>query len=583
MTTHFANFLLGHVLALTSGRMKAWLCSLALCFTGYGQAQSEPIGETPTWAEAIASFEQLQQAHPDRTRLETFGHADVGRPLHLFVMGPQDAPLKILVNNAIHPGEPCGVNACLQWADQLLNAPELPKGVAIAIVPMYNIGGGLRRNCCTRANQNGPELYGFRGNARNLDLNRDFIKCDSRNAMGFNAMFTSFDPDLFVDTHTTNGADYQATMTLISTQHNKLGGPLGAWLEETLLPELYEGMGTRGTEMCPYVYSIGSTPDEGIQDFLETPRFSTGYAALHHTIGFTTEAHMLKSFDDRVEATLHFLNVLLESGTRHAKQLNLLRNAQDMAYRGKTEHPVDWTLDTTAVDSVLFKGYEARYEWSNITESKRLKYDHNSPWERNIAHFHTFKPTQTASLPAAFIVPQAWRHVIERLQANGVTWTTVPADTTLEVLVTRIGKHTASTRPYEGHHLRTATTITNGTERVQLFAGDLVIPSDQRGARYLLETLSPKGVDSFFRWNFFDSVLQQKEHFSSYVFEETAERLLQGSDRLQWELDSAKKAGTMTSRAQLDFIYQRSPHHEGTAGRYPVYHIPAGSEIPFNE
>ena len=264
---------------------------------------------------------------------------------------------------------------------------------------------------------------------------------------------------------------------------------------------------------------------------------------------------MLKPFEDRVEATLHFLNVLLESSTRHAERLNLLRNAQDIAYREKIEHPVNWTLDTNSVDSVMFKGYEARYEWSNITESKRLKYDHNSPWERNIAHFHTFKPTQKASLPAAFIVPQAWRHVIERLQANGVTWRTVPADTTMEVLVTRIVEHTASAQPYEGHHLRTATTITSRTERVQLFVGDLVIHSDQRGARYLLETLSPQGVDSFFRWNFFDSVLQQKEHFSSYVFEETAERLLQGSSRLQWELDSAKDAGPMTSRAQLDFIY----------------------------
>ena len=185
-------------------------CALPLC------AQDHPLGETPTWAEAIAAYEQLHQDHPDATEFVEFGLSDVGRPLHLFTMGPSDAPLRILVNNAIHPGEPCGVNASLMWATDLLQPGRLPEGVHIGIVPLYNVGGGLRRNCCTRANQNGPEEYGFRGNARNLDLNRDFIKCDSRNALSFNAMFTDFDPDLFADTHTSNGADYQATMTLIA-------------------------------------------------------------------------------------------------------------------------------------------------------------------------------------------------------------------------------------------------------------------------------------------------------------------------------------------------------------------------------
>ena len=546
-------------------------------------AQDHPLGKTPTWAEAIAAYDQLHQDHPEATEFTQFGLSDVGRPLHLFTMGPSDAPLRILVNNAIHPGEPCGVNASLMWATDLLESDRLPEGVHIGIVPLYNVGGGLRRNCCTRANQNGPEEYGFRGNARNLDLNRDFIKCDSRNALSFNAMFTDFDPDLFVDTHTSNGADYQATMTLIATQPDKLGGPLGAWLEATLMPELYSGMEARGTEMCPYVYSLGATPDDGIQDFLETPRFSTGYAALHHTLGFTTEAHMLKPFDDRVEATLRFLDVLLEAGVRHAEVIDALRQAQDHAYRHTSVHPVDWTLDTTAVDSVRFGGFEARYEWSAVTGSKRLRYDRSAPWTRNIAHLHTFRPTQEASLPAAFIVPQAWRHVIVRLEANGVVSIPIPQDTSLTVEVTRILDHSAPNRPYEGHHLRTAISTSRSLEPVQLFAGDLLIPADQPAARYLMETLSPQAVDAFFRWNFFDSVLQQKEYFSSYVFEDTAERLLDESPTLRSALDSARTERDLSARAQLDFIYRRSPHSEGTAGRYPIFRIPAGQSIPFSE
>lgn len=550
------------------------------------EAQNAPLGQTPSWSEAVEAFAALHEQHPKRTEFEEFGMSDVGRPLHLFTMGPEDAPLKMLVNNAIHPGEPCGVNASIEWATELLASNSLPAGVCIGIVPLYNVGGGLRRNCCTRANQVGPEEYGFRGNARNLDLNRDFIKCDSRNALSFNAMFTAFDPDLFVDTHTSNGADYQATMTLITTQPDKLGGPLGTWLEGHLLPELYADMASQGVDMTPYVYSLGATPDDGIQDFLETPRFSTGYAALHHTLGFTTEAHMLKPFADRVEATRQFLAVLLEAGIRHTDQLRALRAAQDSVYRNNALHPVDWTLDTTAVDSLQFSGYEARYEWSAITGSKRLRYDHQAPWTRNIAHLHTFQPTQKEALPTAFIVPQAWRHVTERLDANGVQWQPIQRDTVLHLSVSYITEHTSSSRPYEGHHVRTLNAMNSAMEDVQVFAGDRVIPLDQPAARYLLETLSPRGVDSFFRWNFFDSVLQQKEHFSSYVFEDTAAELVEDNPALKAALDSANAAqqeGSLSARAQLDFIYQRSPHSEGTAGRYPIYRIPAGQPLPLDE
>ena len=56
--------------------------------------------------------------------------------------------------------------------------------------------------------------------------------------------------------------------------------------------------------------------------------------------------------------------------------------------------------------------------------------------------------------------------------------------------------------------------------------GDLYIPTKQKGIRYLIETLEAEATDSFFNWNFFDTILQQKEGFSSYVFEDIAAEYL---------------------------------------------------------
>lgn len=563
------------------------LAAIGPHLTGLQGTIRAQINSTPTWQEAVDRFSRLASEHPDRTGWMEFGTSDVGRPLHLFTMGDPEAELRILVNNAIHPGEPCGVNASIDWAESLLeDGSGLPEGVLIGIVPMYNVGGGLRRNCCTRANQVGPEEYGFRGNARNLDLNRDFIKCDSRNALAFNRMFTDFSPDIFVDTHTSNGADYQPVLTLITTQPDKLGGPLGAWLEGTFEPQLYAGMSEAGVHMVPYVNSIGATPDEGITDFLETPRYSTGYAALHHTIGFTTEAHMLKPFHERVEATRQFLEVLLASALGHSEVIRQLRKEQAEAYRTLKHAPVAWAIDTGQVDTFDFPGYEARYEWSSITGERRLVYDRNAPFTRPIRRMHTCRVERSTPVPAAFIVPQAWRHVIERLEANGVLHHPVDRDTVLTVEVCDILGHSSASRPYEGHHYRTIGEVERRMEDVALFEGDLIIPVDQPAARYLLETLGPEGVDGFLAWNFFDSALQQKEYFSAYVFEETAAEMLAEDPELKAGFEAARAAAGQegegwSARQQLDWLYKRSPHFEGTSSRYPILAIPMGSPIPF--
>ena len=132
----------------------------------------------------------------------------------------------------IHPGEPDGIDASMMLVrDIVLRKLRLPDNVVLAFIPVYNIGGCLNRSAFSRANQNGPKEYGFRGSAQNLDLNRDFTKCDSKEAKAFAAIFHLLDPDILIDNHVSDGADYQHTMTLLTTQYNKLGAGLGGWLK----------------------------------------------------------------------------------------------------------------------------------------------------------------------------------------------------------------------------------------------------------------------------------------------------------------------------------------------------------------
>ncbi len=538
-----------------------------------------------SYEEVIDYYQRLAEAYPGRLQLMENGPTDIGLPLHTLILSvdgifdpdilKRQEKLIVFVNNAIHPGEPCGVDASMMLVRDLLQQPDrrgLLDRIVLVIVPMYNLGGALNRSGFSRANQEGPEAYGFRGNARNLDLNRDFIKCDSKNAQTFNQVYNYWDPDIFIDNHTSNGADYQYSITLIATQHNKLDPGLAAFMQNELLPPLYEAMAEDEWEMTPYVYARG-TPENGIAGFLDLPRYSSGYAALHHAISFMPETHMLKPFRNRVWSVYHFMDNLLDLAYDNRQRIRSLRAQAYRAVTAQDSFDLQWTLDQSQVDSITFKGYRAAYKPSRIHGEDRLYYDHQQAWTATIPYYNYYQSTLRVRAPKAYLLPQAYSAVIDRLRWNGVQLQTLEKDTTLEVEAYYITAHDSPESPYEGHFLHRNVQVETRTQEWSYRAGDYLVSLDQPAKRYIIETLEPQGPDSFFAWNFFDGILQQKEYFSSYVFEDTAWEYLQNNPDLQKAFQSRKAEDPEfadSPRAQLEFIYKNSPYFEPTVNRYPV-------------
>ena len=382
-------------------------------------------------------------------------------------------------------------------------------------------------------------MFGFRANGRNLDLNRDFVKCDSLAAQVFNRFFSAWDPDVMVDTHTSNGADYLYTMTLIQTQADKLGNELGGFLRHEMLPKIYKDMEARGWPTCPYVNPVKETPDDGIEDFLEVPRFSTGYAALHHTIGFMPETHMLKPFADRYASMRALVETVLDFTISNAEKIQVLRSTAKTRER---EHwPVQWKADHSKPSSFRFKGYKAVYAPSKIGNYTRLSYDRSQPWEKDIAYYDHFVEDTVIAAPKAYLIPQAWREVIERLQWNNVELRRLEADREFKAQTYRIKKVTSRATAYEGHMFHDDMELSTQTETIHARAGDYLLTLDQANARYAVETLEPQAHDSFFRWGFFNSVLEKKEAYSDYVFEDSAFEMLQEEPEAEREIRSMEK------------------------------------------
>mgnify|MGYP001300127066 CR=1 FL=1 len=546
-------------------------------------------GETSaTWQETIARYARLDSVHAG-AKLTTIGHDDDGHPIDLFIIsdGSGFTPDSIRatgknilwITNGIHPGEPDGIDASLILAQAMLESDQLMGllvNTAVCIVPVYNVSGALNRGSFSRANQEGPPDYGFRGNAKNLDLNRDFMKMDAQNARSLVAALTAWDPDIYFETHVSDGADHQYIMALLATQKDKLSNPLSDFMTNILVPGQYSWMERKGLLMCPYFETTGDTPEQGLQGFNDGPRYSSGHAALFNRIGIISESHMLKPYADRVNATLQLLLGTLAVMNGHHVQLREARAAAKRTTAEATEFGLNWRLDTSVVGELPWKGYAVRRETSKVTGLPRIRYDRSAPSETRVPWRDKYRPSLMVPKPKAWIVPQQWREVVQRLQLNGVFMQPVPQDTLLTVEQDSIGDFSTVAMAYEGHWLHQDIHAARGRAQVLVHKGDWRVPTGRATDRYVMEALEPQADDSFFAWNFFDGILQRKEWYDDYVFEDLALAMLEQQPALHEPFQAKRAADPGFARdadAQLMWLYLRSPWAEPSFRKYPVLRV----------
>lgn len=537
------------------------------------------------YSETINYYTLLSHDFPTIQMVE-MGLTDSGYPLHIITFNPdkefdftkiQKNKAVLLVNNGIHAGEPDGIDATMQlFRDLALGKIKAPKNTVIVTIPVYNIGGALNRNSNTRANQDGPEIYGFRGNARNYDLNRDFMKSDTRNTKSFVEIFQKTNADVFIDNHVSNGSDYQYKLTYIMTQHNKLGTVLGDFMNTQMMPALVKDLQNKKIETTPYVDSLKDTPDKGFGQFTDSPRYTTGYTSLYNTIGFVVETHMLKKYADRVKVTYEYMKSTIDFMDANYLKIKELRLKNEEQYKPKKTYTLKWEMDSTKTTPFSFLGYEAGYKKSEATTGNRLFYDRSKPYKKDVPYIKEFKSVKEVVIPTAYIIPRGYWNIIDLLKNNAITYSTLKKDTIIEVESYKIADFKTVPSAYEGHYIHRNTTITSKMVKVAFSKGDYLVPTNQKGVKYLLEAFEPEGVDSFFNWNFFDPILQQKEHYSDYVFEDTAAKLLKENPALKAELESKKQTDPEFAKnpeAQLEWIYKHSAYYEKAHLQYPVYRV----------
>ena len=561
-------------------------------------AEASQFRTTPSYAQTLAYLQRLQQAAPDKIKLESFGITPQGRPMTV-VVASSDGTLTpdtaraahkpiVWLQAGIHPGEIEGKDAGLMLLRDMAvtnKYPHLLDHVVLVYIPVYSVDGHEYMSPYNRINQNGPESMGFRGQSQYLNLNRDYIKADAPETLAWLKLWQTWLPDFLIDVHTTDGADYQYDLTWYTEDPHKLDPAVASWQHKAIAEQAIPAYEKLGHQASIYLeFKDGRDPRKGIENFGSGQRFSTGYAALQNRPALLIETHMLKPYAARVHAVYDLVRVLLDGIDRDPASL-LAATSQADAHtiaRADDVHanvPLTFKLDATPAPFEL-KGYAFTQTHSDISNDTWIQYDPGKPVTYRINNWNNLLPDLSITPPAAYIVPGEWKVIIDKLDAHGIAYRRIGHPMKeVDVTAYQLDQPKWADAPFEGHVMLQSSNLHTQATEVTLPAGSVIVPMNQRAANVAIQLLEPEAPDSMLHWGYLNAIFEAKEFGEPRVLEKLARDMIAKDPKLKSEFaqklrDDPAFAGN--TRARLSFFFMHSPWYTvQRVGTYPVLRVDA--------
>ena len=556
-------------------------------------AEKTDFSATSSYDETMTFLRKAEAAAPELIRVTDFGHSAQGRPLPLVIVSADEAftpeaatatgkPV-ILIQSCIHAGEVDGKDATLMILRDIAlgRRPDLAKDVITLFAPIYNADGHERVSPYNRSNQNGPiEGMGYRATANGINLNRDFLRLASPEARAMARLVTTWNPDLHVDNHVTNGSDHAWVLTWLVAEAPQLDEAVDAWVD-LHLPKVLASTAEAGHPNGPYVNLVsGSDPVEGMIWNVSQPRYSSGYFPLRNRPSILIEMHAHKPFRDRVYANRAFMEELIGEVGRSGKELVRAVAAADAAEialgRADAEPSkvvVRWGVAEEG-ETVVWPAYEWTVEDSVVLGGKQARYHPGEIHEVDLEWRHTPVSELTLARPRGYIVLAGWPQIEELVDGHGLRAYRVAKDAELEVETIRLSNPEFASSSYQGVVMVEDFEVSRQTERRSVPAGSLWIPADQPNFEIAVQLFEPEASDSLVRWGAVSSLFERKIYIGTDVLEGLAREMLADDViRREWEAALDDPDFAADRRARYLWWYRRTPYWDETVGLLPVLRV----------
>jgi len=548
--------------------------------------------ETPNYNESIEYCKKLDKASPFISYY-SFGVSHEGRELPLLVVSNEknyspalqrkSKKALIMIQCGIHAGEIDGKDAMLMLVrDIVINKkyPDLLNNVNLLIIPIFNVDGHEKISPYNRINQNGPKEMGWRVNALNLNLNRDYLKAETIEMKSWLKLFNEWMPDFFIDCHVSDGADWPYTAMYEAEKNQNINKEIGEWTKEHLLPYVLSGCEKAGHPLIPYVAFMDEFDiTKGILSGIMPPKLSTGYTAARNRQGFLIETHSYKDYKTRVDATYQICRIIIELiNDKEYSRLKKINKAADEetknCFTSIESFPLSYKTGDKSV-TTDFRIYKMIKEKSGISGSDKRYYDNSKEERYQIPYYNTVEPAKAIKPPFGYIIPKQLNFVVDILKLHNVTVKEFTHDEVLDVQTYRLTNPSWREKPYEGRHL-----VSYGSEivkmKMSIKKGSYFIPVNQQAAKVIMHLLEPLSNESLISWGFMDAIFEQKEYAEQYVLEKFALQIYNENEKIRDEFDQKVKndsAFAANPRERLNYFYKKLPYWDNNIGLYPIYRI----------
>ena len=557
-------------------------------------AERTGLSDTPGYDETMAWLHKLVAAAPE-LKMVSIGKSLQGRDFWMVIASADQAftaealnatgkPL-LLAHSGIHAGEIDGKDAGLMLLRDMTVAgkrKELLAKTNFLFIPILNVDGHERRSPYNRINQRGPEEMGWRTNARNQNLNRDFTKLDTEGVRALIQVFRQWKPDLYLDLHVTDGADYQYDITFGGNGRSGWSPAIGNWIEDVYRPAVSSALSENGHEPGVLVFATnGMDMKDGFLTWSGDPRFSNGYGDATHLPTILVENHSLKPYKRRVLGTYILLAETLEL---MAREEDSLRQAtlSDRRQRPKSM-PMSFKRNENEVpENVLFKGISSERFEGEVSGSEVVRWT-GKPINESIPKVYISEPTEMVEIPAAYIIPAIWSDIVERIALHGIEVERLSKPLSTRAEVYRLPgagiaeKSGWTPNPFEGHIRIDPGEPVKQVIETTFPAGSYRISTDQPLGELLVLMLEPLAPDSFLQWGFFLEIFTRTEYAEAYVMEPLAQKMLESDAKLKQRFEqklASDEEFAASQHQRLMWFYEQTPFYDEQYLLYPVARIP---------
>ncbi|NNE46270.1 MAG: M14 family metallopeptidase [Rhodothermales bacterium] len=559
-------------------------------------SEQTDLTETPRYDETVAWLKRLVNASP-QLHLTSIGRSAEGRDIWMVIasrngedsveqLRQSGRPL-LLAHSGIHSGEIDGKDAGLMLLRDMTvvgTKSELLDQANLLFIPILSVDAHERFSEFSRINQRGPREMGWRTNSRNLNLNRDFTKLQTEEVRALLQVINTYGPDLYLDLHVTDGADYQYDVTYGYNGPHAWSPRIASWLDSRFRPSIDSALTAMGHIPGPLLFAAdGRQMTSGNYWWTAGPRFSNGYGDARHLPTVLVENHSLKPYRQRVLGTY----VLLESTLRLlASDFRSLRAAAtaDRALRKDTltlawtvpdeeSTGSSWTVASTTVSRTMhLKGIRSELRESPITGTDHVAWT-GEPVNSEIPVFPMVAASTIAGRPDRYFIPAGWSEITRLLEWHGVHVDHISQPTTVQAIMTRIPDAMIEPQAFEGRARVTPGQVVTEQRDMTLMPGAAVVSTDQELGDLVMLLLEPESPDSFLQWGFFLEIMQRTEYVEGYIMEPMARKMLEEDAGLRARFDDMLATDSTFSaspRARLQWFYEQTPFYDDQYKLYPV-------------